>query len=293
MTRTLARTSVCGCLACVLTVLLGPVVACGGQEVGRTVDVNVTLDLPESTPLGSPLDIGYTWTPNDGFEAPANDFKVFVNIVDPGGNIVDQDDHFPVVPTSQWLAGQPVTYRHMIYSDPGLRVGYLDFYVGLYDDDGKISTMYEGRFQQRPLVHTMIVRTEDQGGLPGYIEGFAELETLLANHNVHTRQWQWMGRRGVVAFRNPRGPAKLHLRAQSPVDFVGGAQTVTIKMGDKEIGRFERSDSLSYLLYFNVPDEAMGDGDWIDFTIEVDKFFVPAQVKDGSTDVRERRRLRL
>jgi hypothetical protein len=40
-------------------------------------------------------------------------------------------------------------------------------------------------------------------------------------------------------------------------------------------------------LYFNVPDEAMGDGDWIDFTIEVDKFFVPAQVKDGSTDVRE------
>jgi hypothetical protein len=58
-------------------------------------------------------------------------------------------------------------------------------------------------------------------------------------------------------------------------------------MGDKEIGRFQRTDSSPYLLHFDVPGEALGDGDWIDFTIEVDKFFVPAKVNGGSTDVRE------
>ncbi|HJN48650.1 MAG TPA: hypothetical protein QGE93_07980, partial [Acidobacteriota bacterium] len=75
MIRTLATTSVYSCLASVSTVLLVLVVACGGHEIGRTVDVSVTVDLPESIPPGSPLDIGYTWTPNSGFSPPADDFK--------------------------------------------------------------------------------------------------------------------------------------------------------------------------------------------------------------------------
>ena len=38
---------------------------------------------------------------------------------------------------------------------------------------------------------------------------------------------------------------------------------------------------------FDVPGEGLGDGDWVEFTIEADKFFVPAQVTEGSTDTRE------
>ena len=287
MIRTLAKTSVYGCFAWVLTVSFGFVVACGGHELGRTVDVSVTVDLPASMPPGSPLDIGYTWTPNSGFLPPADDFKVFVNIVDADGNIVEQNDHFPTVPTSQWRAGQPFTYRHLIYSDPGLQVDQLSFYVGLYDEDGKVGTMYEGRFQERPLVHTMLIRADDQGGRPGYLEGFAEEEVLLTGQDVYTRKWRWMGRRGVVEFRNPRGPATLHFRALSPVDFVGGNQNVSIKMADREIDWFTRTDSSSYLLYFDLSHEELGDGDWVEFTIEVDKVFVPAKVTEGSTDTRE------
>lgn len=96
-----------------------------------------------------------------------------------------------------------------------------------------------------------------------------------------------MGRRGVVAFGNPRGPATLHVRALSPANFVGGTQTVTIKLGDREIARFERTESSPYLLRFDVPGAGLGNGDWIDFTVEVDNFFIPAQVEEGSTDTRE------
>ena len=287
MTGTLTKTGVRVCPTCALTLLLGLALACGGEEVGRTVDAGVTLDLAESMPLGSPFDIGYTWTPSDGFEAPADDFMVFVHIVDPDGNMIEQDDYFPEVPTSQWRAGQPVTYRHLIYPDPDLRVDYLDFYVGLYDDEGQVGTMREGRFQNRPLVHTVIVRTDDQGGLPVYLEGFEEKEASLTSDDVHTQEWQWMGRRGVVAFGNPRGPATLHVRARSPVDFLGGTQTVTITMGDREVARFEHTGSSPYLLRFDVPGEGLGDGDWIDFVVEVDNFFVPAQIEEGSTDTRE------
>lgn len=287
MTGTLTETGVRARSGWALMVLLGLTVACGGEEVGRTVDAGVTLDLPESIALGSPLDIGYTWAPSDGFEAPADDFRVFVHIVDPDGNMVGQDDYFPEVPTSQWRAGQPFTERHLLYLDPDLRVDYLDFYVGLYDDEGQVGTLRGGRFRNRPLVHTVIVRTDDQGGLPVYVEGFAEKEMSLTSDDINVREWQWMGRQGLVAFGNPRGPATLHVRARSPVDFLGGTQTVTIKIGELEIARYERIDSSPYLLRFDVPGEGLGDGDWIDFTIEVDNFFVPAQVEERSTDTRE------
>lgn len=264
--------------------------ACGGEDVSRTVDASVSLDLPESMPVGAPFDIGYTWTPNEGFEPPAEDYKVFVHFVDPDGNIVAQDDHFPPQPTSQWSEGKPLTYRHWLYPDPDLRPDYFDVYVGLYDGESmeQVATMHEGTFENRPQVHSIAVRADDQGGVPVYVEGFEEREFSLTTADPYLREWQWMRQRGVVAFGNPQGPATLHLRALSPVDFFESrTQRVTIRAGDQEIASFEATDSSPYLMRFEVPGEGLGDGSWVDFTIEVDQVFVPAQVQEGSDDIRE------
>lgn len=261
---------------------------CGGEDVSRAVAASVTLDIPDSIPLGAPFDIGYTWTPRDDFQAPGDDYKIFVHFVDPDGNIVAQDDHYPPLPTTQWTVGQPVSYRHWVYPDPDLRPDYFDVYVGMYDDEGQVATVHEGRFQNRPLVSSVIVRADDQGGVPVYLEGFEERETSLTTDDVFHRQWQWMRRTGTVAFGNPHGPATLHLRALSPVDYLeGGAQQVTIRAGEQVIATFEATDSSPYLMRFDVPGNGLGDGEWVDFTIEVDKIFVPAQVEEGSDDIRE------
>jgi hypothetical protein len=151
------------------------------------------------------------------------------------------------------------------------------------------------KFEWRDVLETLELETSEEQAGTGlrvsdsavYIDGFAGPETSFANEDIYQREWRWMSRRGVVEFRNPRGPSTLYLRALSPVDFTGGTQTVTIKMGEKEIGSFERADSSSYLVNFDVPSEGLGDGDWVEFTIEADKFFVPAKVTEGSTDTRE------
>ena len=261
---------------------------CGGEDIARTVDASVTLDLPDSMPVGSPFDLGYTWTPNEGFTPPADDYRVFVHIQDPDGNIIAQDDHFPPLPTSQWVPGQPINYRRWVYLGPDVRLDYFDFFIGLHDDDGQVAVMHEGRFQNRALVSSVIVRNDDQGGVPVYVEGFEERETSLTSDDPYHRQWQWMGRRGTVAFGNPRGPATLHLRALSPVDFLEGqTQTITVKIGDREISSFERTESTPFLMLIEIPGEGLGDGDWVDLTLEVDKVFVPAQVEPGSDDIRE------
>ena len=274
-----------------LSLALGLLVAgCGGEELGRTLDASVTLDLPDSLPAGSPLDIGFTWTPGASFEAPADDYRVFVHLIDPDGNMIEQDDHFPTLPTSQWTAGEPVTYRRWIYPSADFDPDYVDFFIGLYDGQAggeQVATMHDGALQNRPLVHTVVIRGDDRGGLPVAVDGWNEKEISLSSENEHEREWTWMRKTGVVAFGNPRGPSTLHLRAQSPVDFLSGPQTVTLSIGDREIANFEVADGAPYLERFEIPADALGDGDWIEIALEVSEAFVPAQIDSESTDTRE------
>ena len=98
-----------------VAVVASAAAGCAGEEPERVLAVSVDLGLADSVPIGTPFDIGFTWTPGEDFAAPADDFRVFVHLVDPDGNIVQQDDHYPPVPTSQWKAGQPVNYRRWLY----------------------------------------------------------------------------------------------------------------------------------------------------------------------------------
>ena len=97
------------------------VAACGGAEAPR-IDVELTLDMPDSVPLDEPLHMTYTWAPGDDFEAPLDDYQVFVHVLDAYRNIVFQDDHYPTEPTSQWSTGQPQSYDRWLYLPTGLEV---------------------------------------------------------------------------------------------------------------------------------------------------------------------------
>ena len=263
-----------------------PLAGCGGDDLERALNVGVNLDLPESLPVGSPLDIGYTWTPADDFIPPADDYRVFVHLVDPDGAIVEQDDHFPMVPTSQWRAGEPVSYRRLLYPRPDLQPEYLDFFVGLYDvAEGQVATLHDGDLENRPLVHTSIIRLDDQRGLPVYFDGWYPRESSLSADNHH-QQWQWMRKTGEVAFGNPRGPATLHFRARSPIDFLGGEQTITVLVQGQEVAQIEKLDSVPFLERIEIPAEVMGDEEWIELTIEVDGTFVPMEVDPSLGDER-------
>ncbi len=263
-----------------------PLAGCSGDDLERSLNVGVSLDLPESLPVGSPVDIGYTWTPVDDFVPPADDYRVFVHLVDPDGAIVEQDDHFPSVPTSQWRAGEPVSYRRLLYPHPDLQPEYLDFYVGLYDsEDGQVATLHDGDLENRPLLHTSIIRLDDQRGLPVYFDGWYARESSLSAGKYH-QQWQWMRKTGEVAFGNPRGPATLHFRARSPIDFLDMAQTITLRVQGQEVMQIEKADSVPFLERIEITAEVMGDEEWIELTIEVDNTFVPMEVDESLGDER-------
>lgn len=261
---------------------------CGEEAPQVRLDVEPSLELPENLAFRQPIQIGYRWIPGPDFQPPQDDYKVFLHVTDPDGNIIEQDDHYPPVPTSQWRSGEPVEYSHWLYPTDEAEVSYIDVHVGLYDGEtmGKVGVRYEGSWSERPRVHRIEIREDDNRGIPVYVEGFHEME--IDPERSGFNKWVWMERRGVVAFGNPQGQALLHLQAHSPVDETGGEpQHIQLSIDGEEFTTLTVEDSTPFLERIDVPAEILGDDDWVELTLEVDRHFVPAHRDPDSSDTRE------
>ncbi len=257
--------------------------ACANDETPQ-LDVQVQLDLPDSVPLGEPLDIGYAWTTAGEFEAPADDYKVFVHMIDPDGNILLQDDHYPPQPTSQWRASQAEEYRRWYYPPNSLEAEYLDFVVGLYSPDTRTRVRdASGEWAEAVQVHRMTVRSDDVSGIPLYMEGWYPPEQVV---EPEPREWRWSQETARAVFTNPRKDAVLHLRAHGPFDEVG-AQAVVLRIGDSELASVEVSAADEFLERIVIPASAMGSNEWVELNLQVTPALVPQEIEPDSQDDRQ------
>lgn len=257
------------------------VAACGGAEAPR-IDVELTLDMPDSVPLDEPLHMTYTWAPGDDFEAPLDDYQVFVHVLDAYRNIVFQDDHYPTEPTSQWSTGQPQSYDRWLYLPTGLEVDRLDFVIGLYAPEGRVLLRGKaGTWTDAMDAHTLEVRVDDMSGVPAYIEGWHPAEGAPPEMN----DWRWSEGVARVAFTNPRRDATLHITAHGPFDEVG-QQILILRIGEAELRRIEINSAQEFSERVAIPAAAMGDNDWLEFTFEVSPILVPRDLDPESADER-------
>ncbi len=248
------------------------------------LDVRVQLDLPDSVPLGEPLDIGFAWETASEFEAPADDYKIFVHMIDPDGNILLQDDHYPPQPTSQWRAGQTEGYRRWYYPPNSLEAEYLDFVVGLYSPDSRARVRdANGAWAEGVQVHRMTVRSDDVSGIPLYMEGWHPPEQVA---EPEAREWRWSQENARAVFTNPRKEAVLHLHAHGPFDEVG-AQAVVLRIGEDEVASVAVSSADEFLERIVIPASSMGDNEWVELNLQVTPALVPQEMDPSSQDVRQ------
>lgn len=268
--------------------LAGPLVAaalvagCGGSNGPAQVDVEPTVTLPDSVAMGEPLSFVYTWSPSDEFNAPMNDYRVFVHLVDPQGRILLQDDHYPPEPTSQWRAGEPQTYQRWVYP-PDLEVEYVDVVVGLYTEDQRAQVRDGSAWADSVSAQRMSIRVEDQTGDPVYMTGWHDEERV---DDSLLGAWRWSQDVGQLVFTNPRRDAVLHLRAHGPIDELQGPQSVVVKVHEQEVARFEIVNADPILERIELAADTLGDSDWVEIAIEVNPVLVPQELDPSSADVR-------
>ena len=271
---------------CVSGALMVAVVggACGGGVDIPRIDVAPDVEVADSVAVGEPIKLRYGWSAGADFVAPADDYKVFVHLRDPEGEILLQDDHYPPLPTSQWTTGHVEAYERWLYPDALLEVEHIDIDIGLYTDDGRAQVRWNNSWEDAPRVHRMEVRTGDLAGLPVYVEGwYPEEESTTEGYR---RPWRWTSESARAAFVNPRQPAMLHFIGHSPVAELASPQTITLRIGDQDLATMIINEAAIFTERLEVPSEVLGDEDWAELTIEVEPTLTPSEVTPGSSDIR-------
>ena len=95
----------------------------------------VGYDVVDRVAPGEPLRVALYWR---ALETVPLDYKVFIHLTGPEGEIVAQDDNMPVewtYPTSEWQPGEMIRDEHVLEIEPSTPRGDYVLSVGLYDPE--------------------------------------------------------------------------------------------------------------------------------------------------------------
>lgn len=101
-------------------------------QFGPAVEL-IGYDLVEAAQPGSPLEVTLYWHAR---QTPDKNYRVFVHLLDAGGQIVAQHDGAPgdgELPALGWLPGEYLTDTHRLALPAELPAGAYNLLVGLYD----------------------------------------------------------------------------------------------------------------------------------------------------------------
>jgi hypothetical protein len=279
-------------LLIVAATLSGGLSGCGrGESAPPVAAVSFTSSLTR-LPLGTPVIFTYRFDVAPG-AAISGDYRVFVHVKTPDGQILWNDDHDLPVPTSQWIAGQTIHYTRLRFVpvDPPY-VGDARVEMGLYrvgedarlvlsgaepaDRDGTSRAYLVGTLQLQPPSENIFVV---------YKTGWHPMEFAPEDAS---RSWQWSQKSGVLTFQNPRTDVTLYLQYAARADLFGSApQQITIVSAGQPVATLTADSSLVALRRVPITAAQLGPNDWAEVRIDVDRTFVPSQLPAGGRDDRE------
>jgi hypothetical protein len=277
-------------LLVVLSTLPFAAAGCAGGDSAPPVATVTFSTNKDKVPLGSPIELTYRFdvAPNATI---AEDYRVFVHVLDDRGAEMWNDDHNPPVPTSQWRPGQRVQYTHTRFVPVFPYVGEATVEVGLHrgnerlplqgpNPDDRDSSTREYR------VGTLTILPSSENIAFFYKSGWHPAEYASDNPMV---EWQWTQKIATVALpRNPRRDLTYYLSYSGRADLFGDSpQQVTVYVGDQVIDTFRVTDNKQTLRTIAISAAQLGAADSAELRIEIDKTFVPAKIDNTGRDTRE------
>jgi len=272
--------TIAGSLVCVLLLAAG---ACGGKETAEPPVAKPTVTLnKDKAAIGSPLKVTYKFdvAQNASFDA---DYLVFLHVIEPDGEKLWQDDHAPVVPTSQWKPGQSFEYTRTIFVPNYPYIGEANLRIGLYHPtSGKRLTLdapevsrheyLAGKLNLLPQSENIfLIYDSNRGWHP------AEIDAIDP-----TIEWQWTKKVAVISLTNPKRDATFYLEWDARTDLFNPPQQVVVKSGGQRVGTFAASSKDRTLTTIPMTAAQFGADNIAEITIEVDRTF-----SGGGNDTRE------
>ena len=251
---------------------------CGRRPPAESSDITPSFSISRArTPLGSAVEITYTWKTGADFKKLDKEYRSLVHFLDSHRVMLFDDDHVPVPPPSEWQSGQTYTYT---------RTKFVPIYPYVGDVEVRMGLTPPSERGER-----LALKGED-AGLREYSVGSIELLPQTEDiFLVHKSGWHspeafpdnpslertWTEKTALVSFKNPKKDVVLYLEADTNSKAFEAPPVLTVSIGDNGL-EIPIENSEVFLKKIKFSADALGDGDWVDLELAMSEAFVPAEV---------------
>lgn len=250
--------------------------ACGKRQPAEANDITPSIQVSRlRAPLGSAIEITYTWTVGPQYKKLDKDYHAFVHFLDSHRVQLFDDDHVPIPATNTWEAGKTYTYKRTKFIPIYPYVGEVEVRAGLTPPSGR---------GERPALKG------DDAGLREY--RVAKMELLPQTENIflvykdgwHTPEASpqnpslertWTKREGLASFKNPKKDVLLYLEADTNFKAFQQPPVLTVSVGGNRGIVVPIENSELFLKKVRFSKEDLGDNEWVDLRLSMNESFVP------------------
>lgn len=231
---------------------------------------------PAVVSSGRPLNLTWRFAVAPDAPAFAEDYTVFVHVLDDSGRMIGAVDHEPPTPTREWKAGSTVEYTQPAFAPTSRYVGNATVVVGLYSrNSGERLPLAGEAVEPRAVkVGTFEMRERSDPYEVIYQEGWHRAESPRGAGI----EWRWSTKSGMLSFANPRKDSDLVLELDQPNDVFEIPQHVDVKIGETVVDAFDVAPGRPVLRRIELPAAELGSGERVQIAVVADKTFVPARI---------------
>jgi len=232
-------------------------------------------------PLGSALEITYTWTLEPGAKKLGQDYRALVHFLDSHQVMLFEDDHTPIPPTSSWEPGKTYTYTRTRFVPVYPYVGEVEVRMGLYPFPGRgerPALKGQDRGFREYKVATLELLPQTENIFFVYKDGWHNPETHPENPSVER---SWTKKEALVSFKNPNFKSAspkdviVYLEADTCVKCFPQPPELTVSVGNNVGLRFPIEDPAVFLKKIRVKAADLGTDEWAELRLSMSASFVP------------------
>ena len=261
--------------------------ACNRRKPAEVNDIAPKFEVNRArAPLGSAIEVTYTWQNGPSAKKLAQDHRAFVHFLDSHKVLLFDDDHVPVPPVTAWEPGKSYTYT---------RTKFIPIYPYVGDVDVRVGLQPVGRGERAALkgedaglheysVAKMELLPQTENIFLVYKEGWHNPESSAQNPSLERT---WTKKDALVSFKNPKKDIIVYLEADTNSKAFDQPPVLTVAIGGKSGLVVPIENSEVFLKKIRVKAADLGDQEWVDLRLSMNQSFVPKAKGINATDDRE------
>jgi hypothetical protein len=230
-------------------------------------------------PLGSALEVTYTWTVEPGAKKLDQNYWALVHFLDNQEVMLFSDDHQPEPPPSTWEPGKTYSYTRTRFVPVYPYVGEVEVRMGLYPYPGRgerPTLKGEDKGFREYKVANIELLPQTENIFLVYKDGWHNPETHPENPSVERT---WTKKEALVSFKNPKTDVIVYVEGDTCVKCFKTAPELSVAVGEKAGLKIPIDGPQVHIRKIRVKAEDLGDGEWVDLRLAMNESFVPKNLE--------------